>query len=356
MTVERWPYEGLENRQRIRVNTPTGHDGGSGGFTVRQVGLDRPLGSLDPALDLSIVIVNWNTRDLLDACLTSVCDYLIPLCGETIVVDNGSSDGSADMVAQQFPGVHLIVNATNKGFATANNQGLELARGRYILLLNSDTLVQPDALERMVRYIGAHPSVGALGPRLLNADRSLQSSARNFPRLLNDSLGFLEVRRWPLVGRLAEHYDRATALYWDDHRQTREVDWLMGACLLLRREALEQVGLLDEGYFFFAEEADLCYRLRRSGWSIVFFADADIVHLGGQSSAQVPARRLVWHYTSALRFYCLHRSGLQQSVLRAVIAFAATTHIASLLVRHRQATHARAILNAYLHVLVRAIR
>ncbi len=324
--------------------------------SVPQVVQDQFLASTDPSVDLSIIIVSWNTRDLLADCLVSVYEHLPPLRGETIVVDNGSRDGSASLVANRFSDAHLIINTTNKGFAAANNQGIKQACGRYVLLLNSDTVVQPGALDHMVRYMDAHATVGALGPRLLNADRSLQSSIRDFPRLFHDALGFLEVARWPLIGRWARGYDHATSLYGYHHRHTRDVDWLMGACLLLRRDALRSVGLLDEGYFFFAEEADLCYRMQRQGWSIVFFAGADIVHLGGQSAAQIPAQRLVWHYTSALRFYRLHRSRLQQLVLRGVIAFAAMTHIASLLVRHRRATHARQLLSAYMHVLTRVIR
>ena len=313
------------------------------------------VGPLDPLVDVSAIIVNWNTKNLLHACLTSLQDDATAVRVETIVVDNGSRDGSAQMVARDFPGVQLLVNARNMGFAAATNRGMKQARGRYVLLLNSDAVVLPGAIQEMVRYMDAHPHVGAVGPRLRNGDRSPQSSMRDFPHLDRDALAILEMERWPLVGRIIWRYSRHTSLYGSDHSTTRDVDWVVGACLLLRREAIEHVGSLDEGYFFFAEEMDLCWRLRQHGWPIVFLASAEIVHLGGQSAARVPAARLTWHYAGLLRFYGRHRTPAHCTVLRAVIALAAALHMMWLLVRHGPSARTRPLLAAYARVLTRAL-
>jgi N-acetylglucosaminyl-diphospho-decaprenol L-rhamnosyltransferase len=313
------------------------------------------LGPLDPLTDVSVVIVNWNTKNLLHACLTSLQDHATSVRVETIVVDNASRDGSAQMVAHDFPEVRLLVNARNMGFAAANNRGMTRARGRYVLLLNSDTVVLPGAVQEMVRYMDAHPHVGAAGPRLLNSDCSPQSSMRNFPHLGRDALAILEMERWPLISPIVRRHSRHTTLDGSDHSATREVDWVVGACLLLRREAIEDVGPLDEGYFFFAEEMDLCWRLRHQGWPIVFLAGAEIVHLGGQSAARVPAARLTWHYAGLLRFYGRHRTPAHRVALRAVIALAAAMHLMWLLVRYGPSPRTRPLLAAYAKVLARAL-
>jgi N-acetylglucosaminyl-diphospho-decaprenol L-rhamnosyltransferase len=314
-----------------------------------------PLGPLDPTVDVSVIIVNWNTRELLRDCLASLYDTAGAVRVETIVVDNASTDGSAEMVRRSFPQARLLVNRRNMGFAAANNQGLAIAHSRYALLLNSDTVVLPGALAAMARYMDAHPCVGALGPRLLNADRSLQSSARDFPRPGPTALAVLEVDHWPLADGLARRYERRTSLHGSDHRRTREVDWLMGACLLLRRDAIARVGGLDEGYFFFAEEMDLCYRLRQLGWRVVFLAAAEIVHLGGQSSARVPAARVVWHYAGLLRFYQRHYTRAAQVILRGAIIAAVAQHLVRLALRHARSPQARPLVTAYMRVLVRAL-
>jgi GT2 family glycosyltransferase len=215
--------------------------------------------------------------------------------------------------------------------------------------------VLPGAIQEMVRYMDAHPHVGAAGPRLLNSDRSPQSSMRTFPHLGRDALAILELERWPLVGRLVRGHSRYTSLDGSDHGTTREVDWVVGACLLLRREAIEGVGPLDDGYFFFAEEMDLCWRLRHHGWPIVFLASAEIVHLGGQSAACVPAARLTWHYAGLLRFYGRHRTPAHRVALRAVIALAAAMHMTWLLLRHGPSPRMRPLLAAYARVLARAL-
>jgi len=204
-------------------------------------------------MDLSIIIVSWNTRQILADCLKSV--YSNPPVGdfEILVIDNCSSDGSPEMVKTFFPQARLIVNAANLGFAGANNQGIRLSQGRYILLLNSDTLVKPGAFETLVRFMDDNPKVGVSGARLFNQDGSLQVSCYPAPTLGREV--------WRLF-----HMDRirSLALYpmetWPLDRP-QYVDTLLGACLLLRGEVLDQVGLMDEEYFMYSEEVDLCHRV-----------------------------------------------------------------------------------------------
>jgi len=313
-----------------------------------------PLGSLDPQVDVSVIVVNWNTRDLLRTCLYTLKETIHALEVETIVVDNASRDGSVEMIQGEFSDVALLVNNRNRGFAAANNQALGQAHGRHILLLNSDTRVLPGAVEEMVAHMDAHPGVGAIGPRLLNENLSVQASIRGFPRLDDTVLEMLDVRRWPLVGPLARRVQAHTRASWSDHDQTREVDWVMGACLLLRREALEAVGMLDEGYFFFSEEVDLCYRLRQQGWQVVFLASAHIVHLGGRSAARVPAARLVWHYKGVLRFYQRHHGRASRLIVRGAIVVSMIQRIVWLLLRHRGASNFRPLLAAYARILALA--
>ena len=247
---------------------------------------------------LSIIIVNWNTRDLLAACLESVHQDAETLAGwtvETFVVDNASSDGSPQMVRERFPWVRLIENEENLGFAAANNQALRQARGRYALLLNSDTEVQPGALAALVEFMAAHPRAGAVGARLLNADGSLQPSChpmltpgREFWRLI-----FLD-RLWPRATYPLGRWDLATP---------RQVEVIKGACLLLRREALAQVGLLDEAYFMYTEEVDLCYRLAEAGWELWWLPSARVIHREAQSTRQAAAKMYVQLYRSKVHFY-----------------------------------------------------
>jgi GT2 family glycosyltransferase len=311
------------------------------------------LGQLDPRVDASIVIVNWKTQELLHACLASILQNTGSTHVEIIVVDNGSRDGSAEMVEREFPAVRLLVNTCNLGFAAANNRGLSAARGRYLLLLNSDTLALPGAIDEMVRYMDTHPCVGAVGPRLLHGDGSLQVSVRDFPRLDHDAAMMLEVKHWPVVGDMARrHLQRA---YLPDPEQTREVDWVMGACLLLRREAVEHVGPLDDAYFFFFEDVDLCYRLRQHGWSVVFLGKAGIVHLGGQSWARVSAPRLIWYYRGLLRFYRLHYPRGRHLALHGGVVLGAAGHVLWLLLRRRGAPDERSLLAAYARILALAL-
>ena len=247
------------------------------------------------AITVSIVIVNWNTREMLGDCLASVCQTAGHLEMEVLVVDNGSTDGSAEMVRASFPQVHLIENADNVGFAQANNQAVRESNGRYVVLLNSDTEVHPGALERLVQFMDLDPEAGGCGPRLLNADGSLQASCHP---MLTPGREF-----WRLVF-LERLWRRAT---YPQHRwdveAPRQVEVIKGACLLLRRKALEQVGPLDEQYFMYTEEMDLCYRLAQAGWELWWVPQAVVTHHGEASSKQVREAMYVQLYRSKVQFY-----------------------------------------------------
>lgn len=244
------------------------------------------------SVPLSIVIVSWNTRDLLAGCLQSIGHRGSQ---EIIVVDNASSDGSAMMVRERFPHVRLIENRSNVGFARANNQALEVAKGDYLLLLNSDTVVRPRALGSLLGFMQDHPRAGACGSRLLNSDGSLQPACH--PMLTPGRelwrLVFLD-RIWPRASYRMGAWDLVTP---------RRVDVIKGACLMLRREALDQVGPLDEAYFMYTEEVDLCYRLSQAGWELWYVPDAQVIHYGEASSKQAQEEMYIQLYRSKVQFY-----------------------------------------------------
>lgn len=228
-------------------------------------------------LDLSIIIVNWNTREMLRGCLSSVLVGLGKLNAEIFVVDNFSEDGSTTMVAEAFPVVRLIRNAKNKGFAAANNQALMVARGRHVLLLNSDTVVHGDVLTASVAWLDAHHDVGAMGCRVLNGDGSLQVTGSQFPSLLNLFLLTTGLSRLP-----GAFFDRFQMRRWD-RRDEREIDVISGCYMLARRTAIDQVGLLDDSFFFYGEETDWCRRFQSKGWRLMFAPVGEITHFGGGS-------------------------------------------------------------------------
>lgn len=268
-----------------------------------------------------MVVVSWNVEALLRIGLRSVCDELAEkestsaLSAQIFVVDNASHDGTVDMVTREFPQVSLIANQSNVGFTRGNNQALRLAKGRYLCLLNPDCEVLPGALRAMIDYLDAHPTVGAVGPRLIFPDGSPQSSRRRFPTLRTAFVESTILQRWFGNSRVVRDYhcaDRA-----DDLAQ--EVDWLVGACLMIRREALEQVGLLDEGYFMYSEELDWCYRARQAGWKIVYLPEATVVHHEGKSSEQNLASRDIHFHDSKCRFFSKHHGPAQGMLLRVFI-------------------------------------
>lgn len=274
-------------------------------------------------MDLTIVIVSWNVRDLLHLCLQSIAAQtrrhphdpaweLGERLVEVIVVDNASTDGSPEMVHAEFPEVCLIINDENRGFTAANNQGLAISQGQYLLLLNPDTEVVGDALEVMLAYMETHPEVAGLGPRLLYPDGSPQPSRRRFPTFATALVESTVVQEWWGDNRILRRYTMADTL----DEAIQPVDWVVGACLLVRREAYQQVGGLDEGFFMYSEELDWCRRLKDAGWQIVYLPAASILHHEGKSSEQVVPARHIHFQSSKVRYFRKHHGTLQAGALR----------------------------------------
>ncbi|SDJ79286.1 glycosyltransferase family 2 protein [Aliiruegeria lutimaris] len=251
-------------------------------------------------MDLSIVIVNWNTRDMLRDCLNTVLAGLGGLEAEIWVVDNASEDGSPEMVEGLFPQVKLIRNVENRGFAAANNQALARATGRHVLLLNSDTLVRGEVLPASVAWMDAHPEAGVMGCRVLNSDGSLQITGSRFPTLLNLSLQACGLTRLP-----GAFFDRYRMERWD-RRDARPLDVISGCYMLVRREAMEVVGLLDESFFFYGEETDWCRRFSQAGWELWLAPVGEIIHHGGGSVRKLSHRKDVLLTEGTVRLHAKH--------------------------------------------------
>lgn len=249
-------------------------------------------------MDLSIVIISWNTRDMLRDCLHSVYDGLGKLRAEVIVVDNASTDGSAAMVDAEFPAVRLLVNVRNRGFAAANNQGFRMARGRHVLLLNSDTLVLGQVLPAMVEWMDAHPAVAVMGPRVLNRDGSMQVSSTRFPTLGKLALQTLGLTRFSA-------FDTYRMQGWD-RRDERAVEVISGCCMLVRASAMAKVGPLDDSFFFYGEETDWCRRFADAGWQVVFAPVGEIIHFGGGSVRSLNHKRDVMLTEGTVRLHRKH--------------------------------------------------
>jgi GT2 family glycosyltransferase len=241
-----------------------------------------------PETDLiTVIIVSYNTRDITLKCLRRLFDGTrLPL--EVIVVDNASTDGSPQAIAQAYPGVRVIRNDRNAGFASANNQAMRVACGGYFFLLNSDAFLRPGALEHLLDFLRAQPRAGVAGPRLLNADGSLQRSCYRFP-----SPGRAWIENLRLFTLLPSHPVLEDFGRWN-HDRARTVDFVSGACMLVRRAAYEEVGGFDETFFLYAEEADWQYRMRAKGWMAAFTPGAEAIHLGGASGAAPGIRRHVF--------------------------------------------------------------
>jgi len=260
--------------------------------------------------DLSIVVVNFNSGKLLRRCLDSAYQNLKGLSFEIIVVDNGSIDGSPRMVTQEFPQVRLICNKTNAGFARAVNQGIRASRGRYVLIVNPDVVFLNKGFKELIRYMDSNPRVGIAGPKVYDDEtkRSVQLSCRRFPSPMNYLFS-----RYSLLTRLFPNnpFSRRFLLTDWSHDAIREVDWVSGCCMLVRRELLEKLGLFDEGYPLFFEDVDLCFRARNAGWKVVYFPGAEIAHFVGSVRAQMPFRNVIKRHQGLWRFYkkfyCKHK-------------------------------------------------
>lgn len=272
-------------------------------------------------MDLSVVIVSFNTVDCLDACLRAVFAAR-DVETEVLVVDNASGDGSAEMVAATYPGAVLVRNAENVGFARAVNQGLRLSTGRYALLLNSDAEPIADALAEMVRFMHANPRVGILGPQLRHPDGTIQPSGRKIPSKLDEMFWTLSIYR--LFGK--DPRDR----FLDpdrDYSTNAEVEEVSGACMMIRRDVMDRIGLLDEHYFFCFEDMDYCLGATRAGWKVVYHPQARVMHHWGKSSAKADYR-LRLKYLEGYFYFLRRVHGLPFEILmRSFIALKALANV-----------------------------
>jgi len=258
--------------------------------------------------DVSVVVVTFNALPWVEQCLDSVAGR------EVIVVDNGSTDGTVAFVRERYPDVRVI-EQDNRGMGGGNNTGMRAADGRYFFLLNSDAWVVDDAVDRLVRFADGHPDAAVVGPKLLNTDGTLQRSVRGEPSLWRLATEYLYIRK------LAPHSRLLNPLYAGDfrHDAVREADWLFGPALLVRREAADAVGLFDERFFMFSEEVDWMTRFRRAGWKVLFFPDAEVVHVGGASHG---GRLYVENLRGHLRLFDKHRGPKEAERLRRLLLVA----------------------------------
>lgn len=276
-------------------------------------------------IDLSIAIPSWNTSDLLDQCLTSIKASTEKLTYEIIVVDNASTDGSPEMVEEKHPDVMLIRNRVNLGFASACNTAFKRSTGRCFCLLNSDTIVLKDSLAPLFEFMESHPDAGAAGCKLLNGDGTLQRSCSCFPSVMTELFDALYLSKLFPRNRVFGCYSMS---YWD-FDDVREVDFVGGSCMMVRREAVEEVGLLDETYFMYTEEADWCYRMWDSGWKVYYYPGAQIIHLGGESAKRFGGDVRLYLYLSRNRFIRKYKGRVAAFVHRGIIITGALGRLAA---------------------------
>jgi hypothetical protein len=259
--------------------------------------------SFDSDIDLSIIIVNYNAKELLRRCLQSIFRFQRDLEFEVMVIDNHSEDGSIQMLKREYPQVKLLRNQRNLGFAAACNQGIRISRGRYILLLNPDTEFTSGGITRMVEFLNAHEKVGICGPQMIDPQGEVLFSCRSFPSFLtaiSSSQSFLN-RFFP-KNPLSKKY----LLKDMDRSQEREVDWVSGSSLLARRAVFEKIGLLDEIFFMYVEDVDFCYRAKKSGFLVYYFPQVTVVHQVGASTRRRKISMQAEHHKSMYHFYRKH--------------------------------------------------
>ena len=253
-------------------------------------------------MKLSVVVLCWNDSKVIDPCLHSIFDETEHLDYEVIVSDNGSTDGSLDLIRTKYPRVRIVENGENLGFARGNNAGIAEAQGEYILILNPDTIIHDRALEKLVRYADSHPEAGALGCRVLNPDGSLQISARPIPTLWRYLVSALWLRG---LGRLSDVFSSDTYVGWQSDTE-REVGFQSGCCVMFRGDLLKRLGGFDGQFFYHFEESDLCLRVWKSGHPVLFYPGAVITHLGGQSVGRFPVRFELEKYRGRYKFFYKH--------------------------------------------------
>lgn len=261
-------------------------------------------------MKLSIIIVSWNVKTDLVNCLRSLQEHPCAEHHEVIVIDNNSSDDTVETVKADFPDVVIIDSSKNLGFAAGNNKGIQIAKGQYILLLNPDTIVHSAALDTLITFMDDNPDVGACGPKLLNEDGTIQRSVRRFPTFRASLYRHTILK--PLC--IFKKQYRKWLMKDFSYDCQAEVCQLMGAALLTRKSVIEQVGAMDEDFFMYYEEVDLCYRIKNAGWRVVFNPEAVITHLGGRSAEQIPAGKRTMMLISMLTYFKKHKGAFATGV------------------------------------------
>ena len=268
-------------------------------------------------MDVSVIIVNWNTSELLLGCLRSIFDQKLAITFEVIVIDNASSDDSIVKVKSMYPKVTIIENNENKGFAAANNQGMKIAKGRYILCLNPDTIVLDRAMQSVVEYADVHTEAAVIGCQVLLNSVEIQKTCFTYPSIKFLIIGMFKLNKIFPQSRFfgGEYYE------WWDRRTPKQVDVVSGMFMLVRKAAIDQVGMMDESYFIYAEETDWCYRFNKAGWKCLFTPDAQIIHLhgGSNSTSQVSVKMYVQMQKSILIFIRKHFGGLSWLLSKIVL-------------------------------------
>lgn len=255
-------------------------------------------------IDISIIIVTWNGKEFLDKCLQSIFDNVSNCRFETIVVDNASIDGAPDLVKEKYPQVRLIRNSENLGFAKANNIGIKESTGEYVCLINSDVVVLKNCLELMCQYMNEHPKIGVLGPKVLYPDNSLQLSCREFPTLWKNMCHAMALDKLLPNSDFFSGYEMVN---WP-HDSVREVDYLSGCFMMVRQSAIEHVGLLDDDFFFYAEDKDWCKRFWKTDWKVVYYPRAKAIHYESGSADKDPVKFYVQQAKANLQYYSKHHS------------------------------------------------
>lgn len=274
-------------------------------------------------VDLSIVIVNWNTRKLLEDCLSSIYKFTKGVSFEVIVVDNGSEDDSQQMVRVKFPQVKLIPNRHNLGFTKANNQGIKIAKGKYCFLLNSDTYLIENSLKKLLEQSESLEDLGALGPLLLNEDRSIQQSAGFFPHLPQVFwwMSFLDDLPGGVI--LAPYHIDHDSFY----QKEREVDWVTAAAIIVPKKVIKEIGGLDENIFMYGEEVDWCYRIKKANYKVYFSPSTKIIHIGRGSSGKISQNAILGEYRGLVYFYKKHKNSLSLQMLRILLKIGALARL-----------------------------
>lgn len=268
------------------------------------------------SMDASIIIVSWNTRGILLECLESLAQCQIKCRTEVIVVDNGSEDGSVEAVRSNYSGVKLIENGTNLGFAKANNIGMKQAAGRYLCLMNSDVNVREECIDRLVRYMDANPGIGMVGPKILNPDLTVQDSCRRFPSLWTNLVVAVGLDKLFPKSRVfyGEH------MFFFSHDKVLDLDYIAGCFMLVRRETIDQIGLMDERFFIYQEEVDWCKRFWEGGWRVSFFPGAEAIHHHGASSSRDPLRFALAQQRSVLLYWKKYNNFMERVALICILS------------------------------------